>query len=94
MTTTVASASSSPDSNLSEYFTFQLYIMLKYRNSVTDQNEMAKFTTHDKSENVEKKKKESRAKDYDAIREHVLSGGGNGGAKPMPKSQKSQLRIF
>ena len=91
MTTTVASASSSPDSNLSEYFTFQLYIMLKYRNSVTDQNEMAKFTTHDKSENVEKKKKkESRAKDYDAIREHVLSGGG----KPMPKSQKSQLRIF
>ena len=93
MTTTVASASSSPDSNLSEYFTFQLYIMLKYRNSVTDQNEMAKFTTHDKSENVEKKKKESRAKDYDAIREHVLSGG-NGGAKPMPKSQKSQLRIF
>ena len=67
--------------------------MLKYRNSVTDQNEMAKFTTHDKSDNVEKKKKESRAKDYDAIREHVLSGG-NGGAKPMPKSQKSQLRIF
>lgn len=69
--------------------------MLKHRNPTKDAEKFC--TCSDKHDTVDKnKKKESRAKDYDAIREHVLSGAN--GVKPTIQSKeinnKSQLRIF
>lgn len=96
MTTTLALVLCLPDSRLSEYFVLNIIVMLKYRYPRKDAEKFC--TCSDKNDTVDKnKKKESRAKDYDAIREHVLSGGNGNGAKPTIQSKdtnKSQLRIF